>query len=282
MAPAAMAVGLRCRIRSLLRAPERKVETMHTKAQRRIGWTHIGVATLAVAAAVALPGCGSVPGPANVNAPMMHTVRTPLRVLVTADGLDGVGSLSVGQRQVVNSGQSALVGLLGEVAHFRYIAEQDPEFPVYDKLIVKLEYLETQTEGQPIRRLNFEPGAEKKEHNPALADNIQGLDANVAFVGCRVTLLLDRDEPGLPRKSIAIGRGEARWSATKKYVLFGKRNAGSPTHAIYWTIEKAVADALEDMLSGRRLAQVEGHMRALELAQAAERRRRFAGVESGG
>lgn len=255
---------------------------MKLKTQRKIGLAYLGVAALGALIAVVAPGCRSVPGPAQVNTPMMGSTRTPLRVLVSADGLDGVGSLSTGQLQVVNSGKSSLIGLLGEVQHFRYIAEQDPQYPVFDKLIVKMEYLETQTEGQPIRRLNFEPGASKKEHNPALPDNMQGLDANVAFVGCRVTLLLDRNEPGLPRKSIAIGRGEARWSASKKYVLFGKRNAGSPTHAIYWTIEKAVADALEDMLSGRRLAQVEGHMRALELSQAAERRRKLAGVGQDG
>jgi hypothetical protein len=255
---------------------------MGTKTQRRIGLAYLGVAALGALIAVVAPGCGSVPGPAQVNAPMMGSTRTPLRVLVSADGLDGVGSLSTGQIQVVNSGKSALIGLLGEVQHLRYIAEQDPQYPVYDTLVVKMEYLETQTAGQPIRRLNFDPGADRKGHNPSLPDNMPGLDANVAFVGCRVTLLLDRNEPGLPRKSIAIGRGEARWSASKKYVLFGKRNAGSPTHAIYWTIEKAVADALEDMLSGRRLAQVEGHMRALELAQAAERRRKLAGVGQDG
>jgi len=251
---------------------------MGIKSQRRIGLAYIGVALLAALAAVVMPGCSSVPGPAQVNTPSMGLTNSPLRVLVSADGLDGVGSLSTGQIQVVNSGRSSLIGLLGEVQHFRYIAEQDARFPVYDNLIVKMEYLETQTEGQPIRRLNFEPGADKKEHNPSLPDNMPGLDANVAFVGCRVTLLLDRNEPGLPRKSIAIGRGEARWSASKKYWLWGKRNAGSPTHAIYWTIERAVANALEDMLSGRRLAQVEGHMRALELAQAAERRRRLSGI----
>lgn len=258
----------------------RKGEAMGRKAQRRIGLAYIGVAILAVAFAVIMPGCGSVPGPAHVNTPMMGMVRTPLRVLVKADGLDGVGSLSTGQMQVINSGKSALIGLLGEVPHFRYIAEKDDDFPVYDTLIVKMEYLETQTQGQPIRRLNFIPGASRKEHNPLLDDQITGLTANVAFVGCRVTLLLDRHETGLPRKSIAIGRGEARWSAKKKYLLFGKRNAGSPTHAIYWTIEKAVAEALEDMLSGRRLAQVEGHMRAQELARAAQRRRRMAGIDN--
>ena len=255
---------------------------MGLTSQRRVGLVYLGVAILGVtAAAASLSGCRSVPGPAHVNTPMMGSVRTPLRVYVKADGLDGVGALSTGERQVIKSGESALIGLLGEVDHFRYIADEDNEFPVYDTLVVKLEYLETQTEGQAIRRLNFDPGAEKREHNPQLDDRIEGLAANVAFVGCRVTLLLDRKEEGKPRKSIAIGRGEARWSARKKYILFGKRNAGSPTHAIYWTIEKAVAEALEDMLSGRRLAQVEGHMRALELARAAERRRRLVGVEEG-
>jgi|GEM_PF-3775722 len=254
---------------------------MQHKAQRRIGLVYIGVVAFGAAVAVVAPGCSSVPGPAHVNAPTMGPVRTPLRVLVEAEGLNGVGSLSTGEQQVVHSGESALIGLLGEVPQFRYIAEQDAAFPVYDTLIVKLEYLETQTEGQPIRRLNFDPGADRIEHNPSLDAQIEGLSANVAFVGCRVTLLLDRKEEGLPRKSIAIGRGEARWSAKKKYLLFGKRNAGSPTHAIYWTIEKAVAEALEDMLSGRRLAQVQGHMRALELAKAAERRRRLAGIGTG-
>ncbi|MCB9837854.1 MAG: hypothetical protein H6813_00810 [Phycisphaeraceae bacterium] len=253
-----------------------------SRARRRISLAYIALAVLSALAAVVAPGCGSVPGPAQVNAPTMHSVHTPLRVMVEAEGLDGVGSLSTGQLQVINSGKSALIGLLGEVPHFAYIAERDPKYPVYDSLVVKMEYLETQTEGQPIRRLNFEPGAAQVEHNPKLPDNMPGLDANVAFVGCRVTLLLDRNEPGLPRKSIAIGRGEARWSATKKYVLWGKRNAGSPTHAIYWTIEKAVANALEDMLSGRRLAQVEGHIRALELARDAERRRKLAGIEPDG
>jgi len=251
---------------------------MEIRAQRRTTIIRLATAAIVAATVTLLPACSSVPGPAHVDAPRMGTVHSPLRVLVEADGLDGVGSLSSGQMQVVNSGKSALVGLLGEVSHFRYIAEQDPEFPVYDNLIVKMEYLETQTEGQPIRRLNFIPGADPKEHNPELDGPISGLDARVAFVGCRVTLLLNRREPGLPRKSIAIGRGEARWSARKKYVFFGDRNAGSPTHAIYWTIERAVADALEDMLSGRRLAQVEGHMRALELARSTERQRRLAGV----
>lgn len=255
---------------------------MSRKAQRRIGLVHLGVALIGVGAAVVLPGCNTVPGPAHVNAPYMNMTQAPLRVLVGAHDIDGVGTLSTGEIEAVRSGESALIGLLGEVPHFRYIAAQDEQFPVYDKLIVKMEYLETQTAGQSIRRLNFIPGTTQREHNPALDENIEGLAANMAFVGCRVTLLLDRQEPNMPRKSIAIGRGEARWSAKKKYFLFGKRNAGSPTHAIFWTIEKAVAEALEDMLSGRRLAQVEGHMRAIELNRAAKIRKRIADGGSGG
>jgi len=249
---------------------------MSRKAQRRIGLVYIGVAVFGASAAVLLPGCNAVPGPAHVNAPNMSMTHAPLRVLVGSQGLEGVGSLSIGEIEVIHSGESALIGLLGEVPHFRYIAAPDETYPVYDTLIVKMEYLETQTEGQAIRRLNFIPGATQREHNPTLDEQIEGLAANMAFVGCRVTLLLDRQEPNMPRKSIAIGRGEARWSAKKKYLLFGKRNAGSPTHAIYWTIEKAVAEALEDMLSGRRLAQVEGHMRAIELSRAAKIRKRVA------